>query len=379
MKILFVTSYPLEYNTSANIRNLGLIQGFMQNGDDVYTFSPYPTDLAYYSGKLLDFPFKGRFWLGSKSAVVENTSKGIVAKMKSIASGVLTKISVYDRRAMMTRSINSETINESFDVVVSSSDPKSAHKLAEKLLGVMSGPRPRWIQYWGDPFTGDISNHHKYSENRVRKEESRMLGLADKVVYVSPFTRDEMAVKYPNVSQKLTFLPIPFMKKDSEIEGIQTDKDLVAYLGDYNSKNRNILPFVEAVTRLKVKTIIVGTSDLTINSTETLTVKGRVYGKEVDVLAAKVGVYVCVCNLHGTQIPGKVYHYVDSGKPIMIVLDGDREEELRKYFESFNRFYLCRNHVEDIEKTLKTIMEEYHTFETPQSLCSNGIAKEFLK
>ena len=378
MKILFVTSYPLEYNTSANIRNLGLIQGFLQNGDDVYTFSTYPTDLAYYDGELLDFPFKGRFWIGGKSAIVENSSHKLVGKLKGIASSIITKFSVYDRRALLARSIGKTTIDESFDVVISSSDPKSAHVLAEKLIKVMPGPRPRWIQYWGDPFTGDISNHHTFSENRVKKEELRMLKMADKVVYVSPFTKEEMTKKYPMVANKLSFLPIPFLKKESQLD-IPTEKDLVAYLGDYHSKNRNILPFVESVTQLKIKAIIVGSSDLMINSTETLTVQGRVYGNEIEELSAKAGVYVCICNLHGTQIPGKVYHYVDSGKPILVILDGEKEEELKEYFESFNRFYLCKNNKEDIVNTLQKVLSENRIFRTPVQLRSNHIAQKFLE
>ena len=53
MEILFITSYPLEYNTSANIRNISVLNGLIKNGHRVYTLSPYPTNLAFYSGRLL--------------------------------------------------------------------------------------------------------------------------------------------------------------------------------------------------------------------------------------------------------------------------------------------------------------------------------------
>lgn len=379
MNILFVTSYPLEYDTSGNIRNMGLIQGFVENGHKVSTFSPYPNDTSLFSGEMLDFPFEKRYWIGSKSTiVVDHTKKTLMGYLKRLASKIISNISVYDRRFMMARQIERGCIEEYYDLIVSSSDPKSAHIFAERLIKKNPNVFGKWIQYWGDPFTNDISNKHRFSEKKVKREERRLISIADKAVYVSPFTRDEMLVKYPDFSSKIDFLPIPFYKKGG-LTSVKIDTSLVGYLGDYSSKNRNILPFVEAVKNNRINAAIAGTSDLSIKGTETLQIYGRLHGKAIDDLSARVGVYVCICNLHGTQIPGKVYHYVDSGKPILIILDGEREDELRKYFEGYNRFYLCGNNENDISQTLQRIMSEYHQFDTPQSLQAKGIASKFME
>lgn len=378
MRILFVTSYPLEYNTSANIRNMGLIHGFLENGHSVSTFSSYPTDPTLYSGEYLDFPFNKRYWVGSKSTiVVDHTKKTLFAKLKILASKLITEFAVYDRRVSLARSIKSGLIKEEYDYIISSSDLKSSHVLAEKLLLTHPNKLGKWIQYWGDPFSNDISNNHRFSAKRIVKEEERLLRIADKVVYVSPFTRDEMASKYPFYSNKLKFLPIPFIRKAEKV-CVEVDKELVAYLGDYNSKNRNILPFVKAVKDSEIRTVIAGTSDLVIENTNTLSVLGRLQGSDIEELSEKTGVFVCICNLYGTQIPGKVYHYVDTGKPILVILDGDREDELKKYFETYNRFYLCQNKADIIAKTLKSIISDYRRFSTPHSLDPATIADFFL-
>lgn len=379
MKILYVTSYPLEYNTSANIRNLGLIQGFLENGHIVSTFSAYPVDKSLYSGELLDMPFAKRYWVGPRKAVSVNTADHkLLGKLKGLVYKTINNLMVYDRRYSLVEEITKVTIEEKYDIVVSSSDPKSAHAFAEKIIKTYPDKVGKWIQYWGDPFTNDISNNHRFSLNRIKREEYRLLSIADKVVYVSPFTRQDMVDKYPEFKEKIDFYPIPFMKKERNNKQSDVEKGLIGYLGDYSSKNRNILPFVEAVKKLNVKAVIAGSSDLVLESTNALTVKGRLHGKEIDKLAERVGVYVCVCNLYGTQIPGKVYHYVDTGKPILIILDGDKKQELRKYFESFSRFYLCENEVNEICGAINNILLEYHDFATPDILQAKFISQKFL-
>lgn len=377
MKILFVTSYPLEYNTSGNIRNLGLISGLIENGNSVSTLSPYPTDDTLFSGKLLDYPFEKRYWIGSLSKTVAIQSRNkLLLKAKAFLYKWNNAFAVYDRRRYLVKNIKEGLINEKFDIIISSSDPKSAHLYAEKLLKIDKSICKRWIQYWGDPFSNDISTTHSFSQNRVLKEERRLLELASKVIYVSPFTAKELTKKYPEFSEKITFLPIPFLKKQRT--EVSRKGDTVVYLGDYFSKNRNIMNLVNVFKKEKIKSAIIGNSDLAIRPTEFMIVKERLAGKELENLIKDVMVYTCVCNLHGSQIPGKIYHYVDTDKPILVVIDGDNQDELKEYIESFDRFYICNNTEKSIANTLKTIFADNHKFSTPQSLEPTYIAEKFL-
>ncbi len=381
MNILFITAYPLEYNTSGNVRNMGLINGLVENGHSVSTLSSYPTDDSLFTGEIMQFPFSKRYWIGSKSKSITLESKNKwLEKLKGVVYKWNNSLSVYDRRRFLVKDIKHGLVDEKFDVIISSSDPKSAHLFAEKLISLDKSICRKWIQYWGDPFSNDISTKHSFSEKRVAKEEKRLIKLADKIVYVSPFTASELSKKYNDYKEKISFLPIPFIRKIKSDKPNNAKKGkLVVYLGDYFSSNRNIMNLVDVLKTEGIDSAIVGNSDLQIPSTNEVIVKKRLIGPNFDTIINNVAVYTCVCNLHGSQIPGKLYHYVDTGKPILVVLDGDNQDELKKYIESFDRFYICYNTKESISKTLQTIFEEDKTFTTPQQLDPRFIAEEFLR
>ncbi|MEA4822327.1 MAG: hypothetical protein VB122_08915 [Erysipelotrichales bacterium] len=383
MKILFITTYPLEYNTSANVRNMGLIFGLYKNGNDIYTYSSYPTDTNYYNGELLKFPFKDRYWIdGIKKVTKGNTPTNKFGKIKTLLYRFYNYFSIYDRRSSLVKYIDSKKINIEFDLIISSSDAKSAHLFAERLISQNKNICKNWIQYWGDPFTNDISTNHLFGKSLVKKEEKRILSKADKIVYVSPFTADDIKIKYPCLNDKIFFLPISYIES-SEVSGSksifeQKNYKMVGYLGDYNSNNRNILPLVNVLNKEKFNSVIIGNSDIQITSTDYLKVKSRVLPSELKELTDKIDVYICLCNLKGTQIPGKVYHYVNSGKPIIIIVDGDYSKKLRKYFSSFNRFYICENNESDIKDCLIRVMKENRYFDTPNELNPQHIAEHFI-
>lgn len=382
MRILFITSYPLEYNTSANVRNIGIVNGFINNGFEVTTLSPYPTNTSFYSGRLLDIPFKNRIWLGTQRIITpQSNTKSRPGKFKVFLDWLYSTISIYDRRSWLKRYINETTVNETYDILVSSSDPKSAHIIAERLLKVKPNICKKWIQYWGDPFTGDITINSSLTSLLIKKEERRLLGIADKSVYVSPFTAEEIKKTHPMYANKVQFLPIPYVELETNrnVPTCLLEDSYVSYLGNYTVSRRDIRPFVAAVNDLKIKTAIIGDSDIKIEEHDYLMVRDRMNSNDLQSVIDQTGVFVCVCNTHGTQIPGKIYHYVGSGKPILIILDGEYANELRNFFTSFGRFYLCNNNPDEIKNTLIQIRKEKKMFKVPNTLNPRLIARDFIK
>ena len=63
----------------------------------------------------------------------------------------------------------------------------------------------------------------------------------------------------------------------------------------------------------------------------------------------------------------------------MIVVDGDRSEQLKEYFKSFDRFYICDNNEGSISNCINRILTEKKSFEVPLNLNPKEIAKEFLR
>ena len=270
MEILFITSYPLEYNTSANIRNISVLNGLIKNGHRVYTLSPYPTNLAFYSGRLLDLPFVSRYWLGAKTETeILDKITTRPNQLKKIAYKVYNIFSVYDRCRRYARYINSNLINKTFDIIISSSDPKSAHIFAEKLIKINPNICKSWIQYWGDPFIGDITSNVTLKYYLTQKEERRIISKSDKAIYVSPFTAREIVDRYPEIKNKVDFLPIPYIETNKTI-GMGDIEPMLSYVGNYTLSTRDIRPFVQAVSELKIKTAIIGDSDLKLKENEFL-------------------------------------------------------------------------------------------------------------
>lgn len=386
VKVLYVTAEPLEYNSSASIRNWGLVEGLHANGVAVYTLCPYPTDRKMFNGVVDNRSFVKRYWIGASpttnSQITENTEvkySKIKMRLKKIGFDLFNYLSVYDRRRFLRRKIDAGLIDENFDYIISSSDPKSAHLFVEELYKQRPTIGKKWIQYWGDPFTNDVSDKKLFGNLLVEREERRLLAMADKVVYVSPFTVNAQVKRYPSFDSKIVFLPIPYRISNNNTNNLSYDKGLVGYFGDYHSKYRDIIPFYNAVKQMELKVNIIGNSDLSLSPTDNINVKGRVPVQELEDITNKTHIFVCICNLHGTQIPGKVYHYVNSGKPILVILDGDRKGELKEYFDSFERFYICENTQESIISCIQKIIKEDRIFQIPDLLNPQTIASKFLE
>lgn len=385
MKILFVTATPLEYSSSANMRNIALIKGLISNDHQVYTLSYYPEqDSAYYNLKLIEgINFKKRYFIPLSKLHTSFTTKNegkksIKRKVKSLVYKIYTAFKIYDSRKDIVKRIGNIELDEKFDLLISSSDPKSSHLLAKKILEKSPDLAKRWIQYWGDPFLMDINCKSKMPKTIIKETEKRLLKSCDKVIYVSPFTLKEQKKIYSELSYKLFFLPIPYMKEKNYIA---TKNKIVeiGYFGDYYSNDRNILPLYNAIKNLKMNLTICGNSNIELEKTNNVEIYSRQPIERVEKIEKITDILICICNRRGTQIPGKIYHYAATNKPILIILDGDKKEELRIYFESFNRYKLCENTEEDIMKAVKDIINEKVEYKPLTLLSSEKIAKKFIE
>ena len=81
--------------------------------------------------------------------------KGKKNLLKNFAYKFLSKFKIYDFRSSLAS--KKVIIKEKFDLIISSSDPKSSHLIAESLIKNNPNITNKWIQYWGDPFASDIN------------------------------------------------------------------------------------------------------------------------------------------------------------------------------------------------------------------------------
>lgn len=383
MKILFITSDPLEYNSSANMRNRAIIKGIIENGNQVSTLSAELKEKSIYAdNSKLNLELKERYWIKDSIKIrvdKEDRGKKIKKKIKEIIYNLYIKFSIYDPKKRLLKKLNVSQIENEFDLIISSSDPKSAHLLAEKLIKEKPNITKKWIQYWGDPFLDDINKKSLFSKKLIKKEEERIISLCDKIVYVSPFTLEKQKKLYNKYSDKMEFLPIPYIKE--KIYKPNKNKNIVlGYFGDYRSQDRNIQPLYKLVSNNKnIQLNICGNSNLKLEQKENINIKARQPLSVIEKMEEKSDILVCICNSHGNQIPGKVYHYAATNKAILIIVDGDKEKELIEYFSTYDRYYMCYNNEKDILEKIKLIKKENIKFIPLKQLNSKNISSKIIE
>ena len=381
MRILVIKMSPIDGLNSSTLRTLALVNGLINLGHEVH---------------YLTVPLSGCHVLNESDSVINkvnvirtahnNIYESLTSKaknrnsLKSIIIKLLRtmyhKLSIYDYTYKIAKQINIDILNnKNFDLIISSSDPKTSH-IAAKSLITQGVKYNKWIQYWGDPLTNDITNKTIYPKWILRILELNLFKSADKVVYVSPFTYKQQIKDFPKQANKMMWLPIPYIEKKN-YNRTSNEVFTIGYFGAYMSRVRNILPLYEACKKLNdaVHLNIVGDSDVALMDMDNIKIYPR---SNVDEFEKKADLLVCMLNSSGTQIPGKIYHYAATNKPILVLLDGDNIEEMKKYLESFNRYILCLNKKEEIVETITKLIKETQSYSPCEQMDPAFIASRII-
>lgn len=386
MNILFVTLFALETNTSVTKSNYGIIQGLMHLGHSVTLLMPeIDQGVSYYDDSLdLNGIIIERIKnenIGQQIASHSSQATGIRKKFFSIARNIYGKCRIYDRtKALLAEAKNFSGFDKYYDVVISTSDPKTSHLFVKELIkcGLQYG---KWVQHWGDPLAGDISKNNIYPDFYIEKVERKIINGADKVVYVSPFTLDAQAKRYSTERSKLSFVPLPCDECVlEEVEHVQQEKLNIVYLGDYSSHIRDIIPLYTACSKMNfAKLIIAGNTDIELEEMDNIRIYPRVPQAKAKELEQQADVIVSIGNLSGNQIPGKLYYSASGNKHILVAIDGENKEEMKKYLESFDRFICCENTVDSLMSALRALKNApVAEYKTPERLLPINIAKDIL-
>lgn len=406
MKILYVVGACLTKNTSANMSHNGFLKGLIENGADVDVLMansswgeedkalPKWKEAQYYEYNAISFADKLKANYKKNEVPSKDTSaeaekvenKKDKCFIKSILRMIIKKFfylifpqdPVYPLEKTWLKEATKFTSQDIYDVVISNSSPAASHKMVDILLKSKKISAKKWIQIWEDPWFFDLYGGHSAN---IQEEEHNLLKCAQEVYYVSPLTLMYQKKYYSDCAEKMRCVPLPFLKIESNIKKETFyEKNSFGYFGDYYSKTRNLVPFYEALKEEGYKGNIYGDSDLQLEETENVRVAGRV---TLDILASiqeKTQVLVHLCNLSGGQIPGKIYHYSATNKPILFILDGTKEEQdnIRSFFSKFDRYYFCDNEKESIKKTMEQILREQRKFGAVKEFEPKEVVKHIL-
>ena len=387
MKILLIKLSPVESINSAMVRTLALARGLLENGNQVdMLVIPYNGNEPI--GNNMDKEFLQSINIirtGKVNTPGKRSRSGkrrtVLWRWRSLPKRACRKMSkylaVYNGPNLIARRVKISILPyRRYDIVISSSDPKTSH-LAVKRLIRQGLSFDKWIQYWGDPLAIDIGRSDIWPRFVAEKAEKKLLRGADKIVYVSPFTLKEQQRLYPKLASRMVFLPVPYMEEECFPE-TKNERFVIGYYGSYPMIHRNLIPFYNACVSLgdSVDVSIYGNSDLKLEPTENV----RIYPRGiVDEHKIKADLLICLLNSRGTQIPGKLYHLAGTNKKVLVILDGDHQDKMRAFLENFNRFYICNNNETSIRKAISEIMNDEHQFVPLEEFRYNYIAAKMLE
>lgn len=364
-RFLFVSSYDLRRNTSSNIRTIALMESLSNHGHVV--------DVAYLqSSNIVDSVIekslvgccRNQFLLlkASQATKTINIQKKQSKRsvIKRLLLDVYSRIFVYDIFQTRFKSISKASINKiksDYDYIVSSSEPRSSHKLAtliKKTLRMNS----KWIQYWGDPMTNDVASN-KWFPYFEKKEEKKLLKIADFVLYTNPGCSVYMKNKYPFAVDKIHWIPTsdiieatPHKTKNNECS------ILLSYVGDYISRYRDILPLYNACVNNKYNAVIAGNSDIKLEQHETIKVLDRVDRLTATKIEESSQILVVLDNNNlknniCIQVPGKLYHFALCHKYVLVITNSN---QLVDNYKQYRRFVFCKNNESSISKAVCDIL-----------------------
>ena len=380
MRVLYITGACLTRNTSANMSHNAFVQGLLENACDVDILmakeswgepdGALPTwgNANYICFDSVSVADRLRLRLrGQAPETVQQAADSSLqpafsahhvslkaaarAAAKSAFYTVFPQDPLYPLEKEWLKNAAHFRAREGYDLVVSNSSPAASHRLAELLLQKGNISAKRWIQIWEDPWYHDLYGGHS---QLVEQEEHRLLQAATEVVYVSPLTLMYQKRYYPDCADKMRCVPLPALQINGNEELSTETAPSFGYFGDYYTATRNLKPFYEALKASGFPGAIIGDSDLRLPPTDKIRVSGRMTLDRLIEIQKETRVLVHLSNLRGGQIPGKIYHYSVTERPILFILDGTEEEKrlLREHFGRFERYVFCENTQESIRSAM---------------------------
>ena len=195
LKILFVIGSCLKVNTSANLCHLAYIRGCKELGCYIDVVSMGERGCSIDPS--IELPQIEHWYMYEPPTYNNASTSGISSTKKKenfsykvkkmIKKVILPFYGIYGRTAQIwVRRASKFRTNVEYDYVISLATPFVSHKLAGILLNKGHVKCKKWLQIWEDPWATDLYNLK--SSDRIKKEEKRLISIADEVLYVSPLT-----------------------------------------------------------------------------------------------------------------------------------------------------------------------------------------------
>lgn len=223
----------------------------------------------------------------------------------------------------------------------------------------------KYIQYWSDPYArSGLTAAEKLPAKRyvMRLLENRILKQADEIVYGTSLLKETQANEYPKIAREMRSCDVSYNVYTSETDKssvFNDDKPIIGYVGGYHSTYRNIDPLYKTFCDHPElgNLVLCGYSDVHRDEKENIRIIAQCSPQRALGIEEQLDIHVCLLNKTMSQIPGKIFYQSNSGKPILIILDGPDKNPIRKYLQKFDRFEFAGNSEAEIYDALKRIIQ----------------------
>lgn len=388
MKLLYISSLVHKKGSSASIRNISLINGLAELGHDVHVLTiKYPSLVqdkyliaqTHSNVKIdeIDAGFISKFIPNSSNKKEMSFPHSAKAYLKKVVKDILFFPDIDKSWIQKSKLFSINNI----DIIVSSSDTKTSHFVAQAQKQHHSSIP--WVQIWGDPWATDIASMSFLKRLRSSYYEKKLLKAADSVLYVSEPTLREMQVKLPDV--KMGFLPRGYLQPISRNCSEKRLNYRIAYTGVL--EGRRVEPILEAIksfnaySEIPIQFEIFGRMSLEqskiVDSYEFAIKRGVVSMEVILDCYQSVDILLFIGNsAKTTQIPGKLYDYFGT-ECVILALVEDLESEVATFIENTKRCNLFLNDIERID--LKYAVEQINTKSIVEKYSPKSIAKTMLE
>ena len=377
MRVLVIAACCLYENSSANLCHRAYIHGLVDSGYDVDLLSFSKNDATIDESIILpninvNYEYDGISLyeklskkMGSNTRFSNSdTTEDIPGKI-SLKSKVFSffktlfrnSYGIYNPSITWYKHAKHFKSDCEYDWVISLAYPPVSHLVAKKLIESGRVICKKWTEIWEDPWTFELynaggHNNSNYFKRCYNAENSLLMACKD-IVYVSPLTLKVQQEKFPESAGNMRWLPLPTYFTPELVE-YENSENHYGYFGDYPPSVRNLEPFYNVAVDKNIYLDICGSPYGLFIEKANVSISPRLPLGELKQHEDNVNILVCLFNLGGGQIPGKIYQYAATNKVIIAVLDGTEKEKeiIRDYFSKYNRFIFCENSEESISNTI---------------------------
>ncbi len=263
-----------------------------------------------------------------------------------------------------------------YDILLSSG-MSNPHKIA--FFAFAANNSCKWILDYGDPWVFDPTYKDEHNNLRFKIDhwlEEKFLKAANAITVTTEETKNLYLKEYPFLDDtKIKVIPMGINYND--FIGVVPEKSKkfrILYTGTIYATRGNIKPFLDAITRLCVSNMrndfeVIFAGDIgdkykelvrNMGLNNIITFCGFVPYKKVLSLMAGADLLISFGNEGRLQIPGKLFDYLGSKKPILWIL-GDEMDPALRYIRDLSNVIIVCNECKDIYLKLSLIFELYRT------------------